>query len=351
MSANKDSSCKKTSIGGQAVLEGIMMRGPEKDALAVRLADGSIDVEILQTKTPKKKSDVRTWPLIRGVAGMIDSLTIGYKALMKSAEKTGLDEEEEAEYEKKRREKAVKKAKKKGLPVPDFDNESEQQKEKEKKRHAFFAALMSFASVIGVVFALFLFLWVPIQLFNLTNNYIFKSVDLSPWRAIFEGVIRIIVFLIYLYVVTLMKDIKRTFQYHGAEHKTIFCYEHGEELTVENVRKYRRFHPRCGTSFLVLILVVSILVSTIVLTIFPKANSVTWLWMLIKILLIPVICSLGYELIRFCGRHDNIFSKIVSAPGLWVQRLTTKEPDDSMIEVAISALKEVIPEDPDADRL
>lgn len=172
---------------------------------------------------------------------------------------------------------------------------------------------------------------------------------LDSWKGVFEGVLKIIIFLGYIALTALMKDIKRTYMYHGAEHKSIFCYEKGLPLTVENVRKQIRFHPRCGTSFLVLVLVVSILVSSLVLKIFPALKTVTWAWIIVKILLIPLIMGFGYELIRFCGKHNNLLSKIVAAPGLWVQRLTTKEPEDDMIEVAIAALNEVIPEDPEDD--
>ncbi len=161
--------------------------------------------------------------------------------------------------------------------------------------------------------------------------------------------IKIIIFLVYIAATALMPDIKKTYMYHGGEHKTIFCYEAGEELTVENVRKQSRFHPRCGTSFLILILVINILVSTLTLMIFPALRNITWLWIIVKILLLPLICGIGYELIRYCGKHPNWFTKIISAPGVWVQHLTTKEPTDDMIEVAIEALVAVIPEDKSKD--
>lgn len=173
---------------------------------------------------------------------------------------------------------------------------------------------------------------------------------MTAYQAAFEGVLKIIIFVIYLILVSQMKDIKRVFMYHGAEHKTIFCYEHGNELTVENVRKEKRFHPRCGTSFLILMLIVSIIFYMIIARIFPDLASNIVLWMLIRIACLPLLVGVGFELIKFCGRHDNFVTKIISAPGVWLQRITTKEPDDSMIEVAIEAMTAVIPENSEDDR-
>lgn len=265
---------------------------------------------------------------------MIESLIMGYKALMKSAEKLGIDEDDEEVKD--------------SWLYKVFGEK-------------LMAAVGAVAGVLGVVLALVLFMWLPTVIFNLVNGIVtpsavvsfpIKAVEngvLDSWKGVFEGVLKIIIFLGYIALTALMKDIKRTYMYHGAEHKSIFCYEKGLPLTVENVRKQVRFHPRCGTSFLVLVLVVSILVSSLVLKIFPALKTVTWVWIIVKILLIPLIMGVGYELIRFCGKHNNLLSKIVAAPGLWVQRLTTKEPEDDMIEVAIAALNEVIPEDPKDD--
>ena len=265
---------------------------------------------------------------------MIESLIMGYKALMKSAEKLGIDEDDEEVKD--------------SWLYKVFGEK-------------LMAAVGAVAGVLGVVLALVLFMWLPTVIFNLVNGIVtpsavvsfpIKAVEngvLDSWKGVFEGVLKIIIFLGYIALTALMKDIKRTYMYHGAEHKSIFCYEKGLPLTVENVRKQIRFHPRCGTSFLVLVLVVSILVSSLVLKIFPALKTVTWVWIIVKILLIPLIMGVGYELIRFCGKHNNLLSKIVAAPGLWVQRLTTKEPEDDMIEVAIAALNEVIPENPEDD--
>ena len=331
---SKNKVCKMTSIGGQALLEGIMMKGPHKTVMATRLPDKTIDIEELPEKHIKDRIKPLGWPIIRGTVNMIESLITGYKALMKSAEKLGIDEDDE-----------------------EVKNSWLYRVFGEK----LMAAVGAVAGVLGICLALVLFMWLPTVIFNLVNGLVTPGVSVSfpikavengtldSWKGVFEGVLKIIIFLGYIALTALMSDIKRTYMYHGAEHKSIFCYEKGLPLTVENVKKQIRFHPRCGTSFLVLVLVVSILVSSLVLKIFPALKTVTWLWIAVKILLIPLIMGFGYELIRFCGKHDNALSKIVSAPGLWVQRLTTKEPEDDMIEVAIAALSEVIPENPEDD--
>ena len=219
---------------------------------------------------------------------------------------------------------------------------------KKEENSAFWGVIMAVSSVLGVALAVFLFLYMPAFLFDLINSGTRGAV--TAWRPVIEGVMKIALFVGYLSVVTMMRDIKRMFQYHGAEHKAIFCYESGKELTVENVRGFKRFHPRCGTSFMILMLLVSIVVAAVILHFFPLLKDLRILWVFIKLVVImPLTCALGYELLRVCGRHENILTKIVSAPGMWVQRLTTKEPDDSMIEVAINALNGVIPENANAD--
>ena len=317
-------SCKKTSIGGQALIEGIMMRGPKKDAMAVRMKDGSIDVAEMQIKSFKNKYKFFKLPIVRGVVGFVDSMLIGYKAMMESAEKSGyLDEEEVAELHK-----------------------TEEQKQKESKK--LMSVIMVIASVLAVILSVGLFIYLPSLAFK-GVNYLVGGV-LSPLQSLFEGILKIAIFLGYMVAVSYMKDIKRVFQYHGAEHKTIFCYEAGLELTVENVRTQRRFHPRCGTSFMILMLIVSIFVTFIIDWIFPWLKTVLWLRTIIKLLLVPFICGIGYELIKLCGRHDNFLTRIVAAPGLWIQRITVKEPDDSMIEIAIAAMQAVIPENEEEDK-
>ena len=201
---------------------------------------------------------------------------------------------------------------------------------------------MVIASVLGVLLAVALFIYAPSYVFDLIQKVV--STDITKLAPLFEGILKVILFVGYILLVSQMNDIKRVFKYHGAEHKTIFCYEAGLELTVENVKKQIRFHPRCGTSFMFLMIAVSILVSTILVLIFPDIREVTYVWGTIKLLLVPLFCGLGYELIKLCGKYDNIATRIIAAPGLWIQRITTKEPDDDMIEVAIESLKPVIPE-------
>ncbi len=294
----------KTSIGGQAVLEGIMMRGPKKTALSVRMSDGSIKTEIWDTPSKKWYHKV---PFIRGIFNFFESMKEGYSSLMKSAEMTGMLEEEESEFEKKLKAKLG-----------------------DKYNTVFEVIILVFAMAL----ALGLFMFLPAWLVKMVQPFVKNPVLMTT----IESGMKLAIFFVYLLLVAQMNDIKRTFMFHGAEHKCIFCYEHGEELTVENVRKYTRFHPRCGTSFIVITLLLSIFVF----------SFVTWGSLLervlIKLLCLPITMSLAYECIKFAGKHDNKFTRILSAPGLWTQRLTTKEPDDDMIEVAIEAMKQVIPE-------
>ncbi len=325
-------SCKKTSIGGQALIEGIMMRGPKRTVMAVRKKDGSIHISEREVKSLKDKYPILKWPIIRGVAGFVESMVVGYKAMMDSAEISGyLDELEEEEN--------------KGLTPEEIE---EKKKKAEKQNSALMTVIMIVATVLAVILCVGLFIYLPSLVFK-GVNYLAGGV-LSPLQSLFEGVLKIIIFLCYMIGVSYMKDIKRVFEYHGAEHKTIFCYEAGKPLTVENVREQGRFHPRCGTSFMILMLIVSIFVTFILDAIVPWLKGVLWLRTIIKLLLVPVICGLGYELIKICGRYDNLVTRIIAAPGLWIQRITVKEPDDSMIEIAIAAMNEVIPENAEEDK-
>lgn len=337
--------CRMTSIGGQALLEGIMMKGPDKTVMATRMPDGSIDLEELPEKHLKDKCKLLGWPFIRGIFNLIDSYVVGYKALMKSAEKIGFEEEDEEEM-------------KNSWLYRIFGDK-------------IMGVITAIAGVLGVALALVLFMWLPTAVFKLVNTLataefpfsiwyilgveskvdlsLFENGNLDFFKGLVEGILKIIIFLIYIAATALMPDIKKTYMYHGGEHKSIFCYEAGLPLTVENVRKQSRFHPRCGTSFLILILLINILISTITLMIFPGLINITWLWVVVKILLLPLICGIGYEIIRLCGKYPNWFTRIISLPGMWVQHLTTKEPKDDMIEVAIEALTAVIPADPSKD--
>ncbi len=366
---------KKTSIGGQALMEGIMMRGPKMTAMAVRNPQGEIVVEKWET-TSKKMPAIARLPIIRGVVNFIASMATGYKCLMRSAEISGLEELEaelEREKQEKKAKKAAQKAAKKNTPAAEqeipqtatvaaeetvaempattdevtdtasFADTAEVKTEKaegvEKSGSALMNVMMVLAMVLGIGIAMVLFVWLPANIYLWLPDEVFDP-DNRYFRSVFEGVIKIALLVGYMAAVSLMKDIRRTFMFHGAEHKTIFCYEAGLELTVENVRKMRRFHPRCGTSFLIIMLLVSIFVGFFI----PPTLHIA-LRTAIKLLLIPVIMGIGYELIKFAGRHDNVLTRIVSAPGLWMQRITVLEPDDDMIECAITAVKEVIPDD------
>lgn len=382
---------KKTSIGGQALIEGIMMRGPHKTVMSCRLPDGSISTEEIEWSSASKKCKFLRLPVIRGAVALVDSMINGYKALMLSAERSGMLDEEP---EKTETDRAIEKPSEEiseetteevseeiseeiseetvgestgdavesvsdddGEPSPEIETAPETVPEKvpetapEKKKESAFETILGIVSLLlGLALAIVLFMWLPSTAFNLINRI--EGVNIDEFRALFEGTVKILIFVLYMFCVSFMKDIKRVFMYHGAEHKSIFCYEKGLELTVENVRMQKRFHPRCGTSFMILMLIVSILLSYL-LTLIP---AVSWLaqnysivWVIIKLLLLPLTCGIGYELIRISGRYDNIVTRIISAPGVWLQHVSTKEPDDSMIEIAIEALKAVIPENSEDD--
>jgi len=304
---------KKTSIGGQALIEGIMMRGPFLTSMATRLPDGSIDVETWNThKGGQKAHWTRRVPFLRGIFNMVDSMVVGYVCLMKSAEKAGVEEE----------------------PTK-FDKWLE-----EKLGDNLMKVLGGVAVVLGVALAAVLFIFIPTGLSSLLKPLLGAGIGLS----LIEGLIKVIILVGYMWLSSRMKEIHRVFEYHGAEHKSIACYEAGLPLTVENIRPQRRFHPRCGTSFLFLVVFISIIVGSFISWDNPAIR------MLLKLALIPVVVGISYELIKLAGRSDGILTRIISAPGMWLQRITTCEPDDSQIECAIAALEAVIPEDENADR-
>ncbi len=315
---------KYTSIGGQALIEGIMMKSPEKSALCVRLPDGSIDTTYMNYVPLSKRYKFFKIPIIRGVTAFVESMIEGYKALMLSADKSGFTDLEE-------------------------ENKPKTEKE-EKKESALLNTVMIIGAVLGTLLAVVLFMYIPRLLVSGIEMLFDVEITSKLLRSLIEQFVKLAVFVGYVCLVSLMKDIKRVFMYHGAEHKTIFCYEKGLELTVENVRKQKRFHPRCGTSFMILMILVSVVFSTLLQIIFPGVYSVKWLWVLAKILMIPLICGAGYEVLKICGRYDNVITRIISAPGVWLQRATTKEPEDDMIEIAIAALKACEPEVPDVER-
>lgn len=327
--SKKEKALHKTKIGGQALIEGIMMQGADRGAMAVRKKDGTIYVEEWELK---KKKWYNKAPFIRGVFNFIAQLTGGMKYMQKSMEISGYldDEQEPSKFEKWLMEKGGK-----GLTN----------------------ICMGIGTVLGVALAVVLFMFVPTWIYT-GIQALFPTTDISMFRSLFEGVLKIAIFISYMALTSLMKDIRRTYEYHGGEHKTIACYEAGEELTVENVRKHRRFHPRCGTSFVFLVLAISILVYSIVpinseffMLNFGVSSFIADLIRVgFKLLLLPVTVGISYEVIRLAGRYDNILTRIISAPGLAMQRITTKEPDDSQIECAIAAVTPVLPKEGEDDR-
>ncbi len=303
---NNSQCCEKfkSKIGGQALIEGIMMLGPDKGAMACRLPDGSIDLETWTENNGKTAPWYKKTPLVRGCVNFVISLVKGYKYMMKSAEKQFTEEE------------------------------------KEESGSALYQISMYVGVVLGIILAVGLFVFLPKFLVGLMPSV--KSYRIL--RSIVEGVVKIAIFVLYMYLISLTKDIKRQYMYHGAEHKTIACHEAELPLTVENVRTQTRFHKRCGTSFIFIVLLVSIFVMCFV------PFTVTWQRIVASLVLLPLVVGISYECIRLAGNNDNLFTRILSAPGLAMQRITTKEPDDSMIEIAIAALTECIPADKADDK-
>ena len=326
MSKEQNKSCCsggfKTMCGGQALIEGIMMRGPRKQAAVVRRPDGELAIREEELKFIKDRYPILGWPLIRGVFTFVDSMVNGVKALMWSAEFFP-EEEESADEEPSKMEQWL-----------------EQKLGSEKMS----SLVVTLAVVMGIGLSIVLFFLLPTLLGGLVS-LMTKSMLV---RNVAESLLKIVIFMGYLALCSRMKDIRRVFQYHGAEHKTIFCYEAGLPLTVENVRKQSRHHPRCGTSFLFVVIIVSILVSTVVFSVWPVYNAL--LRFLAHLVMLPLIVGVSYEFNRWCGRHDNGLTRVLTAPGLWLQNFTTFEPDDSMIEVGIKALELVLPEEKGEDR-
>ena len=321
MAENK--SCAfRTSIGGQALIEGILMRGPEKQAIVVRDQDGSLVEKVEELKLIKDRYPILGWPLVRGTVNFLDSMVKGVKALMYSAD--FYPDEEAAQPSK-------------------FELWLEKHLSSKKLE----SAVVALAVVLGVGMSLFLFMVLPTFL---TGGLTHFFPGFPMWgRNLLEGLLKIAIFLLYLFFCSRQKDIYRVFQYHGAEHKTIFCYEAGLPLTVENVRVQPRHHPRCGTSFLFVVIFVSILISSVVFGIWPITNAL--LRTAVHLLLLPMVVGITYEFNRWVGRHvqDNGLAKVLTAPGMWMQNFTTNEPDDGMIEVAIRSLELVLPSEKGKD--
>lgn len=318
----------KTMIGGQALIEGIMMRGPKLDAIVTRNADG-LNVETSPRKVRSKKSPL-SWPLIRGVIGFFDSQVTGVKALMRSADLSP----EEAQEDVSKFEKWL---------------------EKKLGDKRFQKLVIGFSVFLGLAMSIGLFFLLPM----LVGSLISVWVDNLLLQNLAEGLVRIVIFVLYMLLVSRMSEMKRVFAYHGAEHKTIRCYEAALPLTVENVRKQTRMHPRCGTSFLLIVMILSILLfsiaSSLLETVFPNLQDLlgpVWfrtVMIAYKLMLLPVVVAVSYEINRIVGRFDNWFTRILTAPGMWFQNFTTNEPDDEMIEVGIAALQAVLPENKGED--
>ncbi len=304
----------RTSIGGQALIEGILMRGPERQSIVCRKSDGSLTSTVTPVKMRKAEHPWMGYPFIRGIVNFLDSMVNGVKAITWSAEQ----QPEDVQGEPDKFDLWIQKH---------FSDETAEK------------IILYTAVVLGIVLSVGLFALLPTFLAGLLN----KLVPLGVWRGLCEGLLRLVIFLGYLKMCSMIPDMKRVWMYHGAEHKTIFCYEAGLPLTVENARKQSRFHPRCGTSFLFIVIFISILVFSFVRTEGTLAR------MGLHLLLLPVVVSISYEIIKWAGRSDSALARIASAPGKAVQHLTTAEPDDSMLEVAIEALKLVIPDEKGSD--
>ena len=328
---NPENCCEKfkTMIGGQALIEGIMMRGPKKDAIVIRTSEG-LSVEVSDRKLNPPGS-YKTWPFFRGVFTFFDAQVTGVKALMRSADLAPEDMQEQPSK---------------------FDLWLEKKLGNEK----FQQAIMGIAVAMGLGLSIVLFFLLPMIIGGFFDRWIKSVLGLN----LVEGIVRMCIFMAYMLLVSRMEEMKRVFAYHGAEHKTIRCYEAGLPLTVENVRIQTRLHPRCGTSFLLVVMVISILVFSIassgLLAVFPGLEMIRGtfgyrlLMIVFKLMLLPLVVGITYEINRWCGRKDNAFSRALSAPGMWMQNFTTNEPDDSMIEVAITAVEAVMPEEEGTDR-
>ena len=314
----KNCSCKGDpsrlgKVGGQAVLEGVMMKAGDRTVTTCRKEDGTLSVTDDSFVSVRKKHKILNIPIIRGVVNFVESMILSVKTLGASAEAMGLDEEEEAgKFEKWLRDKL-------GMKITDV--------------------IMVIATILGIALSVLLFVCLPGWISYGLNALLvwIWDIELGVFTAVVEGVVKIGIFLSYLSLVSLMPDIKRTFMYHGAEHKSIACFEAGEELTPENAKKHSRFHPRCGTSFMFFMILLGIVAGLFIKLLLPGLNM--WVYTLIRLAILPILVGLGYEIIRIAGKYPNVITRAISAPGLWVQRITTKEPTEDMLEVAITSLK------------
>ena len=304
--------CRLGRVGGQAVLEGVMMKAGSRTVTTCRKEDKSLVVTDNSFVSVRTKHKILDLPIIRGVVNFVEMMALSFKTLGASADAMGLEEEEPSKFEKWLQKVF-------GVRITDF--------------------IMLVALILGLALSVVLFIWLPAWIsegVDLLLDYLF-SVSLGMFKAVLEGFVKVGIFVAYLALVSLMPDIKRTFMYHGAEHKSIACFEAGDELTPENAMKHRRFHPRCGTSFMFFMILLGIIAGLFIRIIFPGINP--WAYNGIRLLILPLLMGIGYEIIRIAGKHDNVVTRAISAPGLWVQRITTKEPTEDMLEVAIISLK------------
>ena len=310
--ADQSLGCRLNRVGGQAVLEGVMMKAGDRTVTTCRKEDGSLVVTDDSFVSVRKKHKILNLPILRGVVNFIEMMILSFKTLGASADAMGLEEEEPSKFEKWLSEKL-------GIGITSI--------------------VMFVALVLGLGLSMLLFVFLPIWITAGISALLglFSIPMPAILSAVVEGVVKVVIFLSYLALVALMPDIKRTFMYHGAEHKSIACFESGDELTAENAAKHRRFHPRCGTSFMFLMIALGIFAGVFVKLSFPGLNTLQY--SLIRVALLPLIMGIGYEIIMIAGKHDNIITRAISAPGLWVQRITTKEPTPDMLEVAIVSIK------------
>ncbi|MCL2022974.1 MAG: DUF1385 domain-containing protein [Oscillospiraceae bacterium] len=304
---------KYCAVGGQALIEGVMMMGQKGAAVSLRKPDGTLNTTMKSFVRARDKHKWLGLPFIRGMVNLVESQVFGFKCMTQSAESAFEDIDESGEKTK-------------------FDIWLE-----EKLGDKMMGAITTIGTVLGIGLAFIIFAWLPTWLFGALNNM--TGGELDGFKALFEGLLRVAIFVGYMFAMSRLPDIRRVFMYHGAEHKTIFCYEAKKDLTVENVRRQSRLHPRCGTSFIFLTIALSIAVSALVLFFFPGLKDHNGLWIAVKLIMLPLIVSVGYELIQLAGRYQNVFTHALILPGLWMQKLTTVEPEDAMIEVAITALK------------
>ncbi len=288
-------------VGGQAVIEGVMMKAGDRAVTTCRKENGEIVVTDGSFRSVRKKNRVLNIPILRGIINFVEMMILSVKTLEISADALDLDTDKDG---------------------------------KKNGSSALVTAIMVIATVLGVALAVGLFMFLPNFLVSLIGKYV---IDFGAWEAVAEGALKIIIFIAYLLLVSLMKDIKRTFMYHGAEHKSVACFEAGAELTPESARNYSRFHPRCGTSFMFFMILLGVIAGLFVKMLIPGLSAFAYTG--IRLAILPLIVGFGYEIIMLAGKHDNVFTRILSTPGLWVQRITTKEPTDDMLEVAIISLK------------